>query len=91
MEIMAAPAMAPKNRMTRIWGRLFDSAHGMMSIVKMATAIRYTGRRPYISLRGARSSDPSARPHRYVVMPRIINVLDLTPNVCIMPGMPLVY
>ena len=39
-EIMAAPAMAPKKRMVRIWGRLLDSAQGIIKTVKEATAIK---------------------------------------------------
>ena len=64
----------------------FASAHGSTKITNKAIAMMYTGRRPYISDKGASTTLPQAMPIRYVVMPKM-PVFLLIPQSSIKPGM----
>ena len=89
-EIIAAAQKAPMNRTTRIVAMFSASAQGSTKMTNRPRAIIYTGLRPYISDRGARTMEPQAMPRRYVVTPRI-PVLSLIPNSSIRPGIADVY
>jgi hypothetical protein len=56
------PNVPAKKRKTTSELRLFDTAHAMLKIVKRTLQVRYTGSRPYSSLRGARKSGPKKYP-----------------------------
>lgn len=62
LAIIALPATAPKNRTTITSGKDVASPQGMIRTVKRNMLPIYTGRRPYISLTGARIILPTARP-----------------------------
>ena len=68
---IALPPTAPKNLTTMISVILVAFAAGMMRTTKKAIAIVYTGRRPHVSDIGARVNEPTARPSRYVVTPKV--------------------
>ena len=59
---MTLPARAPIKRTRMISIKDFAKPHGIIKTVKMNMLITYTGRRPYISERGARNIEPTARP-----------------------------
>lgn len=58
---------------------------------KRDSDIRYTGLRPKSSPIGAKTRGPTARPSMYVVIPRVIVVLEVIPNSFIIPGAPEIY
>lgn len=84
-EIIAAAQKAPINRNTRIVAIFCASAHGKTKMTNKPSAIMYTGRRPYISDSGARTTLPQAMPSKYVVTPRM-PVFLLMPQSSIKPG-----
>ena len=62
LAIIALPAKAPKKRTTTTSGKDVASPQGIIKIVKSNMLTMYTGRRPYISLTGAKIILPTARP-----------------------------
>lgn len=86
LEIIAAAQKAPIKRKTRIVAIFCANAQGSTKITKSPNAMTYTGRRPYISDSGARTTLPHAMPSRYVVTPKIPR-FRLMPQSSIRPGM----
>ena len=71
LAIIALPAKAPKKRTTTTSGKDVASPQGIIKIVKSNMLTMYTGRRPYISLTGAKIILPTARPiTEKVIRPR---------------------
>lgn len=62
LAIIALPAKAPKKRTINTSGKDVASPQGIIKIVKSNMLTIYTGRRPNISLTGARIILPRARP-----------------------------
>lgn len=62
LAIIALPAIAPKKRTTTTSGKDDASPQGMIRTMKRNMLTMYTGRRPYISLTGAKIILPTARP-----------------------------
>ena len=62
LAIIALPAIAPKKRTTTTSGRDVASPQGIIKTVKRNMLTMYTGRRPNISLTGAKIILPTARP-----------------------------
>ena len=63
-EIIAAAQKAPMNLNTKIVAIFCASAQGRTKITNSPSAIMYTGRRPYISLKGANTTLPQAIPSK---------------------------
>ena len=72
LEIKAAAQNAPKKRVTKIASIFWAKAHGRTRMTKRDKATMYTILLPYISDKGARMTDPTAIPMRYVVSPRLL-------------------
>jgi hypothetical protein len=89
-EIIAAAQNAPINLNTRIVAIFCASAQGRTKITNSPSAMMYTGRRPYISDKGARTTLPQAIPSKYVVTPKM-PVFREIPRSLIRPGMADVY
>ena len=68
LAIIALPAIAPKKRTTTTSGKDDASPHGIIKIVKSNMLTMYTGRRPNISLTGAKIILPTARPITWKVI-----------------------
>jgi hypothetical protein len=79
VEIMTLPKKAPMNRTTMRVTTDLARAQGMIKIMKINKQATDTGLRPYTSLKGAMNIDPTARPIRYKVNPKVTTVLDV-PN-----------
>ena len=62
LAIIALPAIAPKKRTTTTSGKDDASPQGIIKIVKSNMLTMYTGRRPNISLTGAKIILPTASP-----------------------------
>ena len=62
LAIIALPAIAPKKRTITTSGKDDASPQGMIKIVNSSMLTMYTGRRPNISLTGAKIILPTARP-----------------------------
>jgi hypothetical protein len=84
LEIIAAPKVAAKYLTTMSVVKDFAKPHGITRRPQMDRQTRYTGRRPYNSLRGANTRQPVARPNRYVVKPRVVTVYE-DPNSSLKP------
>lgn len=65
-------------------------AQGMIKTIKTNKQPTDTGFRPYTSLKGAINIEPTARPIRYRVRPKVTIVLEV-PNSAAMSATPEVY
>lgn len=63
-ETRTLPKKAPRNRTIISSGIDVLRAHGIIKTMKRKMHVRHTGFRPYISVRGANTMEPNAKPKR---------------------------
>lgn len=83
LEIIALPDKAPRNLKTISSVTDVQSPHGMMKTVNKNKLAIETGLLPYISLSGARITEPIARPMRYKVNPSVTKVSEVSNSLAI--------